>query len=203
MPPMAYTPTHAETTSDARRALLPLLAIVAVGAALSISLGVYGRVHTPTGDAVFTFGFPAVLPMKAWLATGATTLALGQALSAMWMYGRLPRVGDAPGWVATAHRWTGTAAFFASLPVAYHCLWALGFQATDTRVLVHSILGCAFYGALATKLLALRIRRRPNWVLPAVGGLLVLLLVGLWLTSSLWYFTNFGFPGWDGALPLL
>ncbi len=196
--------THTQRLANGRRSsLAPMLTIVAVGAAVSVALGVYGRVHTPTGNTVFDFGFPAVLPMKAWFATGTLALALAQAATAAWMWGRLPGAGKAPTWVPAAHRWTGTAAFFVSLPVAYHCLWSLGFQSTDTRVLVHSILGCAFYGALTTKLLALRTERLPSRALPVLGGLLVVLLTGLWLTSSLWYFTNFGFPGWSAALGLI
>lgn len=177
------------------RTLVPLLAVIAVGAAVSVALGVYGRVHEPTGDTIATFGFPAVLPMKAWFATGAAALALGQLTSALWLWGRLPGAGAAPGWVGPFHRWSGTVAFFLTLPVGYHCLWALGFRDTDTRVLVHSILGCAFYGAFTTKLLSLRVQRLPGLTLPVVGGTLVALLVGLWWTSSLWFFTNVGFPG--------
>ena len=79
--------------------------------------------------------------------------------------------------------------------MAYHCLWALGFEATDARVVTHSILGCAFYGAFTTKLLVVRSDRLPGWALPLVGGTLVTLVTGLWLTSSLWYFTSVGFPG--------
>ena len=196
--------THTQRlVRSGRGSLTPMLIIVAIGAAVSVALGAYGRVHTPTGEAIFNFGFPAVLPMKAWFATGALALALAQAGTAMWMWNRLPGAGDPPAWVPTAHRWTGTAAFFVSLPVAYHCLWSLGFQSTDTRVLVHSILGCAFYGALTTKLLALRVKRLPRGALPVLGGLLVVLLTGLWLTSSLWYFTNFGFPGWSTPLGLI
>jgi Family of unknown function (DUF6529) len=111
------------------------------------------------------------------------------------MWGKLPGVRHAPSWIAPAHRWTGTAAFLLSLPVAYHCLWSLGMQTTDVRVLAHSLLGCAFYGAFTTKLLALRIERLPEWVLPVIGGSLFTLLIALWLTSSLWFFTNVGFPG--------
>jgi len=190
-----HTPQLIEA-SGRRGALAPLLTVVAVGAALSVALGVYGQTHPPTGETIVSFGFPAVLPMKAWFATGAFILALVQAASAAWMWDRLPGAGSAPSWVPSTHRWTGTAAFVVSLPVAYHCLWALGFQSTDARVLAHSILGCAFYGALATKLLALRAQRLPGWALPVMGGLLVVLLTGLWLTSALWYFTNTGFPGW-------
>ncbi|MEM8904877.1 MAG: DUF6529 family protein [Actinomycetota bacterium] len=185
-----------EETDHRSSSIGALLAVVALGAAVAVSLGVYGRIHEPTGDSISTFGFPAVLPMKAWFATGAAALALFQLVSALWMWGRLPGVSaPAPGWTGPAHRWSGTVAFLLTLPVAYHCLWALGFQDTDTRVLVHSILGCAFYGAFTTKLLSLRVRRLPGMTLPVVGGSLVALLVGIWWTSSLWFFTNVGFPG--------
>ncbi|MDH3684457.1 MAG: DUF6529 family protein [Acidimicrobiia bacterium] len=166
-----------------------------VGAAIALSLGVYGRVHSPTGQAVVDFGFGTVLPMKAWLTTLAASLGLAQGLSALWLWGRLPGAGTAPDWLATGHRWLGTLTFFSTLPVAYHCLWSLGFQDTSPRVLVHSVLGCAFYGALATKLLALRSERMPGWALPLFGGALVSVLTGLWLTSSLWFFTTVGGSG--------
>lgn len=177
------------------RSIGQLGALVSIGAVVSLSLGTYARVHTPTGQGIVTFGFPAVLPMKAWLTTGAAALAIGQLLSALWMWGQLPGAGSAPAWVAPAHRWLGTAAFVLTIPVAYHCLWALGFQQTTTRVLAHSLLGCAFYGAFVTKMLALRSDRVPSWSLPAIGGLLVAVLTGIWFTSSLWFFTTIGFPG--------
>jgi hypothetical protein len=162
---------------------------------VAVALGTYGRVHDPTGESIATFGFPAVLPMKAWFATGAFVLVLAQLTSALAMWGRLPGVRTRPAWLALVHRWSGTAAFVVSLPVAYHCLWSLGFQDTGARQLVHSLFGCAFYGAFTTKLLALRIERLPGWALPAIGGLLVTCLTTVWLTSSLWFFTNVGFPG--------
>jgi hypothetical protein len=183
------------TTAPNDASFGPLLMLVAIGAAVSLSLGVYAKVHTPTGQGITTLGFPAVLPMKAWLTTGAAALGIGQLLSALWMWGRLPGAGAAPSWTAPVHRWSGTAAFLLTLPVAYHCLWALGFQQTTTRVLIHSLLGCAFYGAFVTKMLALRSDRLPSWGLPAIGGLLVALLTGLWFSSSLWFFTTIGFPG--------
>ncbi len=161
---------------------------------MSLSLGAYGRIHTPTGGTVFTFGFPALISMKVWLGSAAAALGIGQALSAAWMWGRLPALGSPPSSLATWHRWLGTLAFLVSLPVAYHCLWALGFQTTTTRVLAHSLLGCLFYGALAAKLLLLRSTRLPGWALPAAGGLLVATLTGIWLTSSLWFFTTVDFP---------
>lgn len=182
--------------ASASGTVLRLLPLVAVGALISVSLSTYGRLHTPTGQGVYTFGFPAVLPMKAWLTTGAAVLAVSQGTSALWMWDRLPGISTpAASWVATAHRWLGTLAFVLSVPVAYHCLWALGFQQTTTRVLAHSLLGCAFYGAFVAKMLALRSTRLPTWTLPAMGGLLVAVLTAIWFTSSLWFFTVVGFPG--------
>jgi hypothetical protein len=37
-----------------------------------------------------------------------------------------------------------------------------------------------------------RSRGLAGWVLPAAGGLVLALLVALWLTSSLWFFTSSG-----------
>ena len=34
--------------------------------------------------------------------------------------------------------------------------------------------------------------RFPGWVLPLAGGTLFAILLGLWLTSSLWFFQNVG-----------
>jgi hypothetical protein len=168
------------------------------GAAVSVALGVYGRVHEPTRQSIDDLGFPSLLAMKSWLTTVATALALFQLASALRMYGRFGRGRPVPRWLPAVHRWSGTAAFLVSLPVAYHCLWSLGL-ATDrgARPLIHGLLGCAFYGAIATKLLALRASRLPRWAIPVIGASLVTLLTGIFLTSSLWFFTNVEFP----ALP--
>jgi hypothetical protein len=170
---------------------VPLL----VGAAVSLTLGVYGRVHDPSGRAITTFGFSGVLNMKAWLTTVVAALALVQLASALRIYGRLGR-GAAPHWVNVLHRTSGTVAVIVSAPVAFHCLWALGFSTFDTRTTVHSLLGCAFYGAFVAKLLTLKMPRLPGWALPVFGGLVFCLIVGLWLTSALWFFQNVAFPGY-------
>ncbi len=189
------TITAAQQTEPEAGASALLIRYAAIGGLVSVSLGTYARLHTPTGQGIFAFGFPAVLPMKAWFATVAAVLAIGQLTSALWMWERLPGVGSAPAWIAPMHRWLGTAAFLFTLPVAYHCLWALGFQQTTTRVLLHSLFGCAFYGAFVTKMLVLRSKHLPGWALPIAGGSLVAILVGIWFTSSFWFFTTIGFPG--------
>lgn len=190
------TDTTDEQASRGGSGMQHLLIAAGIGAAISISLGIYGNTHTPTGDKITTLGFPTLLPMKAWLTTGATLLVIAQVASAMWMWGRLPGVSrPAPSWAVHGHRWFGTAAFLLTLPVAYHCLWSLGFQDTSTRVLAHSLLGCTFYGAFTTKMLLLRSDRIPARSLPLAGGLLATVLVAIWWTSSFWFFTTIGFPG--------
>ncbi|MFF5206833.1 DUF6529 family protein [Streptosporangium sp. NPDC000396] len=169
--------------------LAPLLVPLVVGGLVAVALGVYGRLHTPTGYAIGPAGFSAPLPMKSWLTTGAFLLALFQLLSAMVMWGRIKL--DVP-WIGTAHRWSGRVAFLLTIPVAFHCLYALGAQFDAPRVMIHSLLGCFFYGVFTAKMLALPKRGLPGWSLPVLGGLTFTALTGLWLTSSLWFFTTIG-----------
>ena len=84
--------------------------------------------------------------------------------------------------------------FAISLPVAFHCIWSLGFVTTTPRVLAHSLAGCLFYGAYAAKMVGLRVRGLPNWALPVLGGTVLTLFVTIWLTAALWLFTRHGIP---------
>jgi hypothetical protein len=171
------------------RILVPLL----VGAAVAVGLGVYGKEHSPTGEAITTLGFPSMIAMKVWLSSVAAALALFQIGSALKMYGRLGS-GHGPSWLGTAHRVSGVLAVLVSLPVAFHCLWSLGFSTFDTRTVMHSLLGCVFYGAFVAKMLTLKMRGLPGWALPVLGGLVFATLIGIWLTSAYWYFTTVGVP---------
>lgn len=134
--------------------------------------------------------------MKAWFTTFAVILALVQLYTSLRIYGKAslpPR--ELPVWFGALHRLSGIAAFLFTLPVAYHCLWSLGFDPTgNTRVFFHSVFGLFFYGAFAAKVVIVRSRRMPGWALPAVGGAVFTVLVLVWLTSSLWYYDTVGFP---------
>ena len=94
----------------------------------------------------------------------------------------------------SAHRISGRLAFLLSLPVAYHCLYQLGFQHTSARVLLHSILGCLFYGAFAAKVLIVRSRNLPGSALPWPVASCSCCCVYVWLLSALWYIDQSGFP---------
>jgi hypothetical protein len=170
-----------------------LLLAGVLGALVAMTLGLYGNVHDPASDLSITLGFADTITMKVWLASLAVLFALFQLGSALWLYGRISSRA-APAWLGGAHRMSGRLAFLASLPVAYHCLYQLAFQDTTTRVLLHSIFSCAFYGAFAVKVVIVRSRALPGIALPPVGGALFSVLVATWITSGLWFVTENGFP---------
>lgn len=171
-----------------------LFAALLLGAGVAVALGVYGRVHEPTYGSMPTLGFSTTAIFKAWFGTAVVVLALGQLLSALWLYGRLPGARAAPGWLGPAHRASGTLAFVLSLPVAAYCLYGFGFapEPFSSRTLVHSLAGCAFYGAFAAKVLLVHTRRLPGWALPLAGALLLTSVVAVWLTSTVWLFSEIG-----------
>jgi uncharacterized protein DUF6529 len=170
-----------------------ILAAGAMGAIVALALGLYGHAHEPQTDLAITLGFADTITMKVWLSSIAVLFALLQVFSALWMYGKLP-ISSRPSWLGDAHRISGRLAFLFSLPVAYHCLYQLAFQTTTTRVLAHSVLGCLFYGAFATKVTIIHMPRRAGIWLPIVGGTVFALLVLTWVTSGLWFITTSGWP---------
>jgi hypothetical protein len=173
----------------ASRGRLLFAVAVLVGVAVAAALGVYARLHQASRRALFTLGFPGVLEMKTWLATIAVMFAVLQLITALWMWGRLPGAGPARSWVPTAHRWSGTVAFLLSLPVVLHCVWSIGFGQHGARLIIHSFVGCIFYGAFAAKMVGLRLRGLPGWALPVLGGVTFTAYVITWVTSALWFFT--------------
>jgi Family of unknown function (DUF6529) len=169
------------------------------GFALAIAAGLYvfGTEHSPDYSGTALFGRTATdtLPLKSWLATGLLALAVAQLGLALWMYGRLPGIRAARAPIPNVHRVVGIAALLLTLPIAYHCALAYGVQTNvDSRVAIHSLAGCFFYGAFAAKLTIVRSRRFPGWTLPTAGGTLAVLVAVLWYTSALWYFNDFSLP---------
>lgn len=188
--PALSVPAPAPTPAPAAPSATGWLVAIAVGALVSVGLGVYGRLHEPALFAVNIAGFSSSLAAKSWLATIAFVLALVQLVSALVMYGRIPV--RAPSWIGALHRWSGRAAVLVTVPVAVHCLYALGFEYHEPRILVHSLFGCFFYGVFVTKMLLLTRKDAPKWSLPVFGGAVFTALVVLWLTSSVWYFGTRG-----------
>jgi mono/diheme cytochrome c family protein len=173
----------APSTRSARWLAAPLLAFALV----SLTAGLLAR-HEPRSKGYFRLFFSDPVHLKAGFATTAAVLACFQLVTAAWIFRRLP--WRKPAWVNPVHRWTGRLAFAFTLPVAYHCIFKLGFQHPDGRVLAHSLLGCFVYGAFAAKVTVLRLHRFPKFVLPLAGGTLFAVLIGVWYTSALWLYQH-------------
>ena len=182
---------------------IPLGAFTA-GAVVALLLGVFGVVHEPTLGGTTTLGFRTVIEMKVVVSTAIGVLVVLQLVGALWMYGKLGI--SAPVWLGTAHRASGAVALLLSVFVGYHCLWALGLESgtlesgekVPLRTVLHGVLGCAVFGAVVVKVVAVRSRRAPGWLLPVAGGLLFALLVVVVLTSAVWYVSASGWPSAGG-----
>ena len=190
--------------TDAPRSVAVPLVAFAVGAVVALLLGVFGKVHDPKLDGAITLWFGDVVDMKVVLACVVGVLVLLQLLGALLMYGKLGVT--APGWVGTVHRVIGITTIALATLVAYDCLWVLGLETgsfadgtpVPLRTIVHGVLGCAVFGAVVVKVVAVRSRRAPGWFLPVAGGLLFSLLVVVVLTSAVWYISTKGWPGIGG-----
>jgi|ERR1700722_17149423 len=189
---MAEIAPQSADATPVRRLVLVLVAAAVVTAALAV----FGVEHTPNyALSLFGTSGAGVLSLKSKLATAVLGLALLQLLLALWMYGRLPASGTAPHSVRRTHRAVGIVLFLLTLPIAVHCMFAYGVQTTSARVTVHSLAGCFFYGAFVAKVLLVRSRRLPGWVLPVAGGVLVTIVGVLWYSSALWFFDGYHLPG--------
>jgi hypothetical protein len=188
---VSAAPTPAKETRGAPWLLLPLV----LGVLVSLAVGLVARSSAERGgftSPAYKLFFSDTIHLKVWFAMAAVALACVQLFTAAWIFRKLywPR----PAWINVVHRWAGRAAFLCTLPVVYHCVFKLGFQKTDTRVAVHSFMGCAVYGAFAAKVTIVRLHRFPVWVLPLAGGLLFAALVGAWYSSAFYFLRLPGIP---------
>ncbi|MFC9295044.1 DUF6529 family protein [Streptomyces sp. NPDC057011] len=176
-------------------ARLAIALAVVVAAVVFVAVFLFGRANMAEYTATLLGQAGAdALRLKAQLATGVLGLAALQLLLALWMYRRLPGVHLVPGPVPIIHRIVGVVLFALTVPIAVHCVRAYGVQLTGSRVAVHSIAGCFFYGAFAAKVLLVESRRLPGWALPLAGGALAVVVVVLWYTSALWHFNGDSVP---------
>ncbi|HEX9056871.1 MAG TPA: DUF6529 family protein [Ktedonobacterales bacterium] len=166
---------------------------------LTIGLVASRTVQRPYAAPYFSLFFSDTLHMKVWLTTAAMALGFFQLLTAARIYDllRFPPPGR---FYRIVHRWSGRTAIALTVPVAYHCIFLLGFGTYDPRVYIHSAVACTLYGAFLTKVVFVRSGRYPRWAIPIAGGLLFTILLGIWLTSALWFFGTPSYPDHTFAL---
>ncbi|HLY31138.1 MAG TPA: DUF6529 family protein [Ktedonobacterales bacterium] len=195
MPTPQPTPAS-QNRQPGKRSILWLL--LPLGAFAVISLGVGWLIrYFPTTQHPFppensiVPGFSDTIHLKVWLATAALGLACLQLITASRIYDLLPlppkgRIYN------IIHRWSGRVALLLTLPVAFYCLLIVSDTQLDMRVMEHATLGTLIYGAVAAKITLVRVNRFPGWALPVMGALLFSIILGLWLTSSYWFFSLYG-----------
>ena len=173
------------------RVILALPLVLVAFVAITVGFVASKTVRQPYETPFFHLFFSDTLHMKGWLITAAVLLASGQLLTASRIYEvlRFPPKGR---FYHVVHRWSGRIAILLTLPVAYHCIFLLGFGTYDTRAYIHSLLGSFLYGTVLAKVLIVRSNGFRSWVLPLAGSVLFCILLGLWLTSAFWYFNTFG-----------
>src|SRR3954465_13207015 len=154
-----------------RWAVVPLAAFALV----ALTAGLLAH-HDTRSKGYFRLFFSDPIHLKAAFATAAALLACFQVITAAWIFRKLP--WSKPAWVNPAHRWSGRLAFAFTLPVAYHCIFKLGFQHPDGRAPAPSLFGCAGYGGYAAKVMIGRLHGFPRFVLPLAGATLFTILIG-------------------------
>ena len=125
---------------------------LAAGTAVALALGAYSVLHEPTRRDFVLYGFESAASWKSALTLVVAVLFVAQAALGFKLAGMLGfRVPTRAG-LAELRRLVATLAVGFSVPVAFHCVWVLGFRSDSSAVTLHSILGCVAYGCVVAAL---------------------------------------------------
>jgi hypothetical protein len=120
-----------------------------------------------------------VTEVKVVLATVVVALAVYQLVLAAVSYGKVrPRFLES-GPATWAHRAAGDTILVLAVLVALACVGFYGWEGG-----VHAVLGCLVLGALAAKVMAVRIAGSSSSLLPWIGIILFGLFIATWWTSA-------------------
>lgn len=125
---------------------------LAAGAAASVALGAYSVVHEPTGRDFVLYSFDSSAEWKNALTLVVALLLIAQAAIGFKLAGLFGLRPAGRPWLSELRRLIATVAVGLSLPVAFHCVWALGFTSDSPMGALHSILGCIAYGCVVAAL---------------------------------------------------
>ena len=121
---------------------------LAAGAAVALALGVYSVLHQPTGRDFVLYGFESAASWKNALTLVVAVLLIAQAALGFKLAGIFGLRATTRPWLLEFRRLLATLAVGFSLPVAFHCVWVLGFGSDSPSITLHSILGCIAYGCV-------------------------------------------------------
>ncbi|MDE0605845.1 MAG: DUF6529 family protein [Acidimicrobiaceae bacterium] len=130
---------------------VPVRGLVA-GAAAATALGVYSVLHEPTGRDFVLWGFESAAAWKNALTLVVASLLVAQAVLSIKSAGMFGFRASTREGLLELQRLLATLAIGFSLPVAFHCVWVLGFGSNSLALTLHSILGCVAYGCVVAAL---------------------------------------------------
>jgi Family of unknown function (DUF6529) len=121
-----------------------------------------------------------VTEVKVVLASVLLALAVYQLALAAVSYGKLRLRFLESGPATWAHRASGDTIVVLAVLVATACIAFYGFEEGGA----HAVFGCLLLGALALKVIAVRVGGSHSPLLPWIGAALFALLAATWVTSA-------------------
>ena len=128
--------------------------------------------------------------LKSVVTSVVLALALVQALWMAQVRGYVRLLPFAKRRLRQWHRWGGIAVLVGALAVAVACVCGLGYRLYSIRAQAHAAMGALAILVLLLKVaIANRFRRYVRFTL-ALGAAAGLLILGIFVTSALWYFVQ-------------
>lgn len=129
------------------------------------------------------------LMLKSILTTLVLLMAISQALTMGQVKGRIRLVNLPSSQLRRFHKWEGDAALLFTLLTAAICISQFSVTPQDPRVVLHALFGLSGVVTILLKFAVARFFRPYPKYASYISATLLLSVLGIFLTSALWYFT--------------
>lgn len=129
-----------------------------------------------------------ILMLKSILTTVILLMAILQGLSMLQIQGRIRLVGVSGQRLRLFHKVEGDAILLLLFLTAYLCVSRFSVNPQDPRVVLHALFGLSAVVTILLKFALARFFRSYLKYASYIGAVLFLSLLGIFLTSALWYF---------------
>jgi hypothetical protein len=129
-----------------------------------------------------------ILMLKSILTTLVLFIAILQALSMLQVMGRIRLVNVSSPQLRLFHKGGGDVTLFLMLATAFLCLTQLTATFQEPRILLHTLFALCGLAMILLKFAMARFFRAYLHYARQIGAPLFLSIVGIFLTSALWYF---------------
>lgn len=130
-----------------------------------------------------------ILMLKSVLTTLVLLMAVLQVLTMTQVKGRIRLVNLPSSQLRRFHKWEGDVALLFVLATAVICISQFSVTPQDPRVLLHALFGFSSVVTILLKFAVARFFRPYLRYASYISAVLFLSILGVFLTSALWYFT--------------